>query len=94
MNRNKFGLILIVVIVVLLFGDEAWISWRFHQLCKDAGVHVYQKVEAEGYLNDTHRATTNFAYETLFRDPKMIANFEKDGFRFRRVFYAARATAP
>jgi len=41
-----------VVILALPWADEVYIAWRFHELCKDAGIHVYRKVEVEGFYND------------------------------------------
>lgn len=56
--------------------DELWISWRFGELCKDAGVHVLRKVEVDGYLDDTFNA---------HREPpsaQAIEEFEKRGYQF------------
>jgi hypothetical protein len=36
--------------------DEVWIAWRFHELCKDSGVHIVRKVEVEGFYDSTLRS--------------------------------------
>ncbi len=68
-KQSKYPwIIAVIVISCILFGDEVWISWRFNQLCKDAGVHVYQKVEVEGFYDDIHGSAND--------------HIEKHGFRF------------
>jgi hypothetical protein len=71
---------LAVVAVVLPWAEEVWIAWRFHNLCKDAGVHVYRKVEANGYYDAT---TTGWSKPEVVTDPRAIAEYEQSGFRFR-----------
>ena len=78
---------LAVIFLILPWVDEVWIAWHFHELCKDAGVHVYKKVKVEGFLDDTHRATTNFAYDTMLRNQKLIEDFKKDGYAFRENMF-------
>lgn len=77
MNRNKYGLILILVIVAILWGDEMWITWRFHQLCKDAGVHVYQKVEVEGFYNDVMPGGRELIEKYGYRFMEQKSNWEE-----------------
>lgn len=48
-----------IVAAVLLaspFAEEFWIAWHFRELCKDAGVHVYRKVEVDGFYDSTMRS--------------------------------------
>ncbi len=46
---------LALVLLALPWADEVYIAWRFQESCKDAGVHVYKKVEVEGFYNDVIR---------------------------------------
>ncbi len=64
------------------WADEVWIAWRFGQLCKDAGVHVYRQVEADGYLNATSESPYSNLKPVLVVKPSEVARFDKEGFKF------------
>jgi hypothetical protein len=61
------------------FIEEARIALRFDELCKDAGIHVVRKVEAEGYFYDV-------SFRNLKPGPitnaEAIKEYERQGFRF------------
>jgi len=61
------------------FIEEARIASRFEELCKDAGIHVVRKVEAEGYFYD-------ISFRNLkpgpITNPEAIREYERRGFRF------------
>lgn len=42
--------------IVAPWAEEYWVASRFEELCKDAGVHVYRKVEVEGFYDSTMRS--------------------------------------
>ena len=44
---------LAVVLLALPWAEEAWLAWRFSNLCQDAGLHVYKTVEVDGYFDST-----------------------------------------
>ncbi|MBK9160737.1 MAG: hypothetical protein IPM27_04120 [Nitrosomonadales bacterium] len=41
------------VLLAAPWAEEYWIARNFELACKDAGVHVYKKVEVEGFYDDT-----------------------------------------
>jgi len=44
-----------IVFLLAPVAEELWIAWNFNRLCsKDAGIFIYQKVEVEGFYDDTH----------------------------------------
>lgn len=47
--RWPFGALLLIV----PWMDEFWISWKFSEVCKNAGVHIYQPIRAEGFYDET-----------------------------------------
>lgn len=53
--RLKWALIVPIALPLLAapWAEEAWIAWNFTQACKDAGVHVYRKVEVDGFYDET-----------------------------------------
>ena len=55
--------VLVLMLLVLPWADEIWIASRFAELCKNAGVHIYKKVEADGFYDQTSRS----GYEYLTR---------------------------
>ncbi len=64
--------------------EEIWIAHNFEKLCRDAGVHVYKKVEADGYLNDTSRSVgSGLSSGLMYKDPKSLAEFDRTGFRYK-----------
>jgi hypothetical protein len=61
------------------FLEEAQIASRFEELCRDAGIHVVRKVEAEGYFYDITFADFKPGPIT---NPGAIKEFERQGFQF------------
>lgn len=63
--RHWRAVLIPVALVALIapWADEVWIAWRFGQLCKDAGVHVYRTVEVDGFYDSTMRS----GYELIKR---------------------------
>lgn len=53
--RWKWALLGPVALVLLAapWAEEYWIARNFHEACQDAGVHVYKKVEVDGFYDDT-----------------------------------------
>ena len=47
---------LALIALIAPWTDEVWIAWRFSQLCRDAGVHVYKTVEVEGFYDSILRS--------------------------------------
>jgi len=81
----SWRLVIVPVALVALiapWADEVWIAWRFGQLCKDAGVHVYRQVEADGYLNATSESPYSNLKPVLVVKPSEVARFDKEGFKF------------
>jgi len=82
---RSWRLVIVPVALVALiapWADEVWIAWRFGQLCKDAGVHVYRQVEADGYLNATSESPYSNLKPVLVVKPSEVARFDKEGFKF------------
>lgn len=65
----RWGLVLAAPgILVLPIADEFWIAWNFERACREeAGVHVYRKVEAEGFFDGTGSPGTGVIEELGFR---------------------------
>lgn len=75
---------LAVILLLLPWLEEAWISWHFAQACKEAGVKVYRQVEVEGYgisRKDLTRKDVTEGEQFPY-DPTRVADFEEMGFRF------------
>lgn len=51
--RWKWGLVTPVALTLFAapWAEEYWIAWHFAQACNNAGVHVYKKVEVEGFYH-------------------------------------------
>ena len=91
---RSWRLVIVPVALVALiapWADEVWIAWRFGQLCKDAGVHVYRKVETDGYYDAT---TTGWSKSEVVTDPRQITDYENSGFRFRERNTSVSGHAP
>ena len=72
-----------LVAIVAPWAEEYWIASRFEELCKDAGVHVYRKVEADGFL-DTTSPSSPFGVTTgPWDSPQAIKDFDRRGYRFQ-----------
>ena len=74
---------LAVILLLLPWLEEAWISWHFAQACKDAGVKVYRQVEVEGYvdaLNPTPRRSVPPGFWHL--DKNSLQSFGRAGYLF------------
>lgn len=52
--RRKWLLIAPLALPLLAapWAEEVWIASRFEDVCKGAGVHVYRRVEVEGFYSD------------------------------------------
>jgi len=75
---------LAVILLLLPWLEEAWISWHFAQACKEAGVKVYRQVEVEGCgfsRKDLTRKDVTEGEQFPY-DPTRVADFEEMGFRF------------
>jgi len=79
---------LALLLLALPVADEVWITWHFNELCKDAGVHVTRKVDVEGYLNDTSRASPDYAKEFVITDASAIREFDRAGYRFKESLFS------
>lgn len=86
LRKRRWGWILTMPLVlgVLAIGaapyiEEVQIASRFEELCKDSGIHVQRKVEAEGYFNDIG---LNSLTPGPIKSPDAIKEFERLGFRF------------
>lgn len=80
-SPKRWGLLLLAPpLLVLPYADEFWVAWHFERACREAGVTVYRKVEAEGYLNAT---TTGWSKPALITIPEMINDYERAQFRFQ-----------
>lgn len=94
-RRWRYWKLLIVpvaaAVLIAPWADEMWIAWRFGQLCKDAGVHVYQEVKTDGYYDAT---TTGWSKSEVVTDVRAIAEYEKAGFRFRERNTSVSGHAP
>ena len=76
---------IIVIVIALPWADEVWIAWHFHKYCQDAGVHVYHKVRADGYVDETSpspRPPDDPGPRLLYNDPKRLAEFDRHGYRY------------
>ena len=60
--------------------EEFWIAHRFETLCKDAGVHVYKRVEVDGYYDDTGVGP---AEPGPIESPQAVEALERTGFRYK-----------
>jgi hypothetical protein len=67
---------LVAAVVVLPYADELWIAWHFHEVCKDAGVHIVRKVEVEGFYDSTRSTGNREVY------PGHADELEKSRFQF------------
>lgn len=75
---------LALVFIALPWVDEIYIAWHFHELCKDAGVHVYKKVEVDGFLDDTSREERDGQkIGLLFNNPKYLEDWDRTGYVFK-----------
>ncbi len=85
--RWKWLLIVPLVLPLLAapWAEEAWIAWHFEQACKNAGVHVYQSVEVEGYASDLSRSNppADTSTRLLYNDPVRLREFDDEGYRFK-----------
>lgn len=73
-----------IVVLLVPWLDEFWIAWHFSEACKDAGIHVYRRVEADGFVDDTSRTTR--AQTRLGNwnfDAKLLEGWDSAGYRFR-----------
>lgn len=82
------GIIALAVIPIL---EERQIDEQFAEFCKGAGVHVIRKVETEGYYDST---TTGWSTPQVVNDKKLIAEYEKRGFRFLERNAASKPGEP
>lgn len=69
----------VIALAVAPYVEEAHIAAQFEELCKDAGIHVKRKVEAEGYLEDI--CCTGHAAGPV-TSVQAVAELERRGFRF------------
>jgi hypothetical protein len=70
--------------MVAPWAEEYWIASRFEELCKDAGVHVYRKVDVEGFYDSTMHTGSELIEERGYRfmehpakDPGRIEHVER-----------------
>jgi len=78
---------LTLLLLAVPVADEVWITWHFNESCKEAGVHVIRKVKVAGYLNDTSRASPDYARELVITDPSAIRDFDRAGYRFEEQLF-------
>ena len=75
---------LALILLILPWADEVYIAWRFHDLCKDAGVHIYRKEVANGFVDDiSPRSRIGLKPGLLYNDQKRLEEFDKAGFRYK-----------
>lgn len=73
------------VLLAAPWAEEYWIARNFELACKDAGVHVYKKVEVEGFVDDTSSRGLREQVKTglLHFDQKSLADWDARGYRFQ-----------
>lgn len=54
------------------WAEEYWIASNFHEACQDAGVHVYKKVEVEGFYD----GTSNWGQQGFLQVPYQFIEFK------------------
>lgn len=85
-GERRWGQALLAVtalaLAVLPWADEVYIASRFAELCKDSGVKVIRKVEADGYLYDLNRSSGTGLREEKVEDARAVAEFDKRGYRY------------
>ena len=66
------------------WAEEYWIASSFYEACQDAGVHVYKKVEVEGFVDDTSRRDRDgIKTGHWYFDSKSLADWDARGYRFQ-----------
>ena len=75
-----------VIALAIPWADEVWIAWHFHEMCKEAGVKVYKKVEVEGFYDDTGGGID---IPGSITSEAAIKTFESKGYQYyeRRIGY-------
>jgi len=63
------------------WAEEYWIASHFAQACQDAGVHVYKKVEVEGFYDETIAS----GYELINRYGYQFIEHKGDGGKIEHI---------
>jgi hypothetical protein len=73
-----------LVLLAAPWAEEYWIAKNFYEACQNAGVHVYKKVEVEGFVDDTSRCDRDGIKPGYWNfDGKSLADWDSRGYRFQ-----------
>jgi len=85
----------VIGLAVAPFVEESVIESRFEEVCRDAGIHVVRKVEAQGFYDTTMRSGDSYINRLGFifmehpapGDRRKIEHVEKVGGDWKRTIY-------
>ncbi|MBK9160739.1 MAG: hypothetical protein IPM27_04130 [Nitrosomonadales bacterium] len=75
------------VLLAAPWAEEYWIARNFELACKDAGVHVYKRVEVEGFVDATGTSSrpekSSAEPKLLYNDAPRLLEWDRDGYGFK-----------